>query len=119
EQDGCIFQGTVWENLFADDTRRGRARSLLDAMGFDKPLDYAVTAEAGNLSPGERQKLLLTRALLRETPFLALDEPLNNMDAQGIEGLLAQLQKRKRGLLFITHQALPLSLQTTVNLSRE
>lgn len=119
EQDGYIFQGTVWENLFADDARRGRAQSLLDALGFGKPLDYAVTAEAGNLSPGERQKLLLTRALLRETPFLVLDEPLNNMDALGTESLLAQLQKRKSGLILITHQALSLSLQTTVNLSRE
>lgn len=109
EQDGCIFQGTVWDNLFTDDTHRGQAQACLDSLGFGKPLEYSVTAEAGNLSPGERQKILLTRALLRERTFLILDEPLNNMDEAGTRSLLDQLQKRKCGLILVTHQDIPLS----------
>lgn len=119
EQDGCIFQGTVWDNLFTDDAHRNQAQIYLDSLGFDKPLEYSITAEAGNLSPGERQKLLLTRALLRESTFLILDEPLNNLDAVGTKVLLEHLQKRKNGLILITHQEIPLSLQTTITLKQE
>lgn len=117
EQDGCIFQGTVWENLFTDDTHRERAQTYLDSLGFDKPLEYSITAEAGNLSPGERQKLLLTRAFLRERAFLILDEPLNNLDAAGAKSMLTQLQSRNGGLILITHQDIPLSL-FSVNCSK-
>ena len=116
EQDGCIFQGTVWDNLFTNEDRRDQAQAYLRLLGFDKPLEYTITAGASNLSPGERQKLLLTRSLLREAKFLVVDEPLNNMDAAGAESLLTLLQLRKGGLILITHQNIPLPSQTMLTL---
>ena len=59
--------------------------------------------DCSNLSPGERKKLLLTRALLRDAPFLLLDEPLNHLDEDGKRARLAQLEKRRTGLLLISH----------------
>lgn len=109
EQDGYIFQGTVWENLFIGEDQRRQAQELLKSLGFEKQLDEPVAAGAANLSPGEQKKILLARALLRDTGFLILDEPLNHLDAAGGETLLSHLQKRQSGLLLISHQELPLS----------
>ena len=106
EQDGAIFSGSVWENLFLPESRRDVAAYLLRRMGLEKSLDYEITAEGGNLSPGERKKLLLARALLRNAPFLVLDEPLNHLDAQGKEALLDELAKRSEGILMVSHQEL-------------
>lgn len=105
-QEAAIFSGTVWENLFLPEEKWEQALDLLRDMGFEKDLRYEVTPEGTNLSPGEQKKLLLARALLREAPFLFLDEPLNHLDEQGRSVLLSILEKRD-GVLLISHQALP------------
>lgn len=109
EQDGFIFEATVWENLFAGEDKRAQASKLLRSLGFEKPMEYAVSAAASNLSPGERQKILAARALLRESGFLVVDEPLNHMDAAGTERLLSCFGQRDGGLLIVSHQELPLT----------
>lgn len=102
-QEGAIFSGTVWENLFLPEEKWEQALDLLRDMAFEKDLHYEVTSEGTNLSPGERKKLLLTRALLRDATFLFLDEPLNHLDEQGRAALLSLLEKR-HGILLISHQ---------------
>lgn len=105
EQEGAIFSGTIRENLFLTGTDDGRADQLLQSMGMGKTLDYTVTSGGGNLSPGEKKKVLLARAILRDAPFLVLDEPLNHLDEQGKQALFQQLQKRKRGILIVSQHA--------------
>lgn len=112
EQTGTIFSGTVWDNLFAPESLRERAGALLKSMGLEKPLDYPTEQEGANLSPGERKKVLLTRALLRKAPFLILDEPLNHLDAQGKETLLRELENRQGGILLISHQDMTIGGKT-------
>ena len=46
-------------------------------------MDDLTQKPLSDLSLGERKKLLLVRSLLREAPFLLLDEPLNHLDAAG------------------------------------
>lgn len=103
EQDSVIFTGTVWDNLFLPEHRREAAARLLKELAFAKPLEYAIAGDGKNLSPGERKKVLLTRALLREAPFLLLDEPLNHLDPVAREALAVRLEKRRGGLLLISH----------------
>lgn len=117
EQNGYIFQGSVWENLFLPEHMRQRAQALLTEMGFEKPLDHSVAAGGSSLSPGQRQKLLLARALLRDAPLLILDEPLNHLDAAGTTALLSQL--RASGLVLISHQELPISIGRHLHLDPE
>ena len=104
EQNGAIFSGTVWENLFLGEDKRPAAEALLEEMGFGKPLGYTVEPGGGNLSPGERKKILLTRAFLRDAPFLLLDEPLNHLDAQAAEVVKEKLRQRQGGILLISHR---------------
>lgn len=102
EQDGAIFSGTVASNLFSEEM--DRAKCILDALCFGKELQYIIEPEGKNLSPGERKKLLIARALLRDTPFLALDEPLNHLDKEGQAALEAMIAGRK-GLIIVSHRS--------------
>lgn len=101
EQEGTIFSGTVAENLFSGDSCR--AAKLLAQLSFEKSIDYTVEPEGKNLSPGERKKLLIARALLKEAPILALDEPLNHLDSIG-EHALHDLLRDREGILMISHR---------------
>ena len=104
EQSSIVFTGTVWENLFLAEYLRGEAEALLNELAFEKPLEYKIQGDGKNLSPGERKKLLLTRALLKDSPFLLLDEPLNHLDSQGKDALISRLKHRNGGIILVSHQ---------------
>lgn len=105
EQNSRVFTGSVWENLFLPQERMDEARALLDELGFAKPLAYQIQEDGQNLSPGERKKVLLTRAMLKQSPFLILDEPLNHLDPAAQAALARRLEDR-RGVVLVSHQAL-------------
>jgi ATP-binding cassette subfamily C protein LapB len=77
-------------------------------QGFDRPV-----GERGQLlSGGQRQAVLMARALLLDPPILLLDEPTSAMDNTSEEILRNRLQNWTVGktLLLITHRAAMLSL---------
>jgi iron complex transport system ATP-binding protein len=80
-----------------------KADSALEALGAGD-LAYRRVEE---LSGGERQNVVLARALTQETPLLLLDEPTANLDIghqAGIAGLLRRLAEGKRiGVLAALH----------------
>ena len=56
-------------------------------------LNKYKTSKVNELSDGERQKVLIARALIQETPVLLLDEPTTHLDIENKAMLLQQLIK--------------------------
>ncbi len=80
----------------------------LDRFASPDALDRMVEEGGANFSGGEKKRLCLARALLRDTDVLILDEPLANLDGETvdrIEDLLLAI--RDRTVLVVSHQFSP------------
>lgn len=83
--------------------QRARVAELME------PLGLAALAERpyGELSDGQRRRLLLARALVHRPRVLVLDEPTNGLDLRArhqLLAILAELADSGTTLLLVTHQ---------------
>ncbi|MGW5455072.1 ABC-F family ATP-binding cassette domain-containing protein [Nocardia sp. NPDC003979] len=77
-----------------------RIRTVLEGIGIaDLGLDTPVT----NLSGGERRRVALAAALVRDLDLLVLDEPTNHLDIEGVQWLAQHLIARRTALVVVTH----------------
>jgi ABC-type multidrug transport system fused ATPase/permease subunit len=72
------------------------------AAGYDTELGE----RGGKLSAGQRQRLTIARAIVRDTPILILDEPTASLDAETEHQVLSNLAEwgRERIVFLITHR---------------
>jgi ABC-type multidrug transport system fused ATPase/permease subunit len=110
-QEAVLFNDTLRNNLtMYGDIPDGKLTGILETLGLNKfangdALNETVAEHGANLSGGEKKRICLARALLRNTDVLILDEPLANLDADTvnrIEDLL--LSVKDRTLLVVSHQ---------------
>lgn len=125
-QDARILTGTIRDNLTlalndAELTTPGLDTRLLAALDdaalgdrvrvMAKGLDTWVGDGGIALSGGERKRLSLARAYLRDAPVLALDEPTEGLDlateAIVIARLEARLARTHQGLILVSHRLAP------------
>jgi subfamily B ATP-binding cassette protein MsbA len=114
-QESVLLTGTVAQNIGFG--RRSASRAEIEAAGeaaaadgFIRALphgyDTPISPSAGEFSGGERQRLSIARAILRDAPILLLDEPTSALDAESealIRGALDRLA-RGRTTLVIAHR---------------
>jgi thiol reductant ABC exporter CydD subunit len=113
-QHPVLLPGTVTANLALGRPDAGpaaveEAARLAGADRFVRRLpagyDTVVGAGGRGLSAGQRQRLGLARALLRDAPLLVLDEPTVHLDPAAAERVSATVEALRgtRTILLITH----------------
>jgi thiol reductant ABC exporter CydC subunit len=114
-QDAHLFDSTIRANLLlakpgASDAelRAALERARLGEWIASLPegLDTLVGEEGTRMSGGQRQRLVLARALLAGAPVLLLDEPTAHLDPDTAERLMDDLLDATEGttVLLITHR---------------
>ena len=114
-QKNVLFTGSVADNIgYAipniDRDRIVEAAKIACADEFIDELDGGYDTELGErgvkLSTGQRQRLSIARAVVRDTPILILDEPTASLDAVNEQRVLANLEQwgRQRVVFLITHR---------------
>ncbi|NIA06334.1 MAG: ATP-binding cassette domain-containing protein [Actinobacteria bacterium] len=98
------LQGTLALTEPPADAACTRAEQFVDQFGLSRVID----SQFGQLSVGERQRVLISRALMNSPDLLILDEPAAGMDMAGREKLLTHIEQLAQGpasptLLMVTH----------------
>ncbi len=71
---------------------------------LERGYDSILEERGYNLSKGQRQKISLTRALLRHPQILILDEATSNMDSISEREVLSYIKSQKLTLVLISHK---------------
>jgi len=120
-QDGLLYpHWSVQGNLLLGKRRRSlsegirqRLDDLVELLDLSELLEAPVTA----LSGGERRRVALARALLRDPVLVCMDEPLTNIDAARRQSILAHLIGLQKWsgvpIVLVSHDATDLLALTT------
>lgn len=114
-QDSHLFSTTIKENLRLASPEAGdaeiesalrRARAWEWVRSLPDGWDTLVGEEGRAVSGGERQRIVLARALLADAPVLVLDEPTAHLDPVTAEELMCDVLAAAgdRSVLLITHR---------------
>ena len=114
-QQNTLFASSVADNIayaFADASRADveAAAKVACAHEFIQQMPQGYDTElgerGGDLSTGERQRLSIARAVIRDTPILVLDEPTASLDAETEVAVLENLSDwaSERIVFLITHR---------------
>ena len=114
-QENVLFGMSVRDNIryvvpdaSDEEVRRAAHVACVDEYiaGLPQGLDTVLSDRGGKLSTGQRQRLSIARAVLKDAPILILDEPTAALDAHTEHRLLGRLSAwgAGRAIFLITHR---------------
>lgn len=114
-QDGFIFSDTIANNIAAGEevidkerllhaVRVANIRDFIDSL----PLGYntKIGMEGNGVSQGQRQRILIARAVYKNPEFIFLDEATNALDANNEREIMEQLHSFYKGrtVVIVAHR---------------
>ncbi len=113
-QESVLFEGTFRDNIevgrpganledIVDAAKRAQIHeTIMDRGGYDAE----VYEQGKNLSLGQRQRIAIARAILRDAPILILDEPTASMDVEAEGEVMRALDQLivGRTVIMISHR---------------
>jgi ABC-type multidrug transport system fused ATPase/permease subunit len=114
-QQPTIFRGTVADNIRLGDERASDravrdAAALAGAARFVQELPSGYDTLVGDggrpLSSGERRRIALARAFVRDAPLVVLDEPTADLDRTSADVVAEAVERLRAGrtVLLIAHR---------------
>lgn len=114
-QDGYIFSESIARNIAVDDEEIDKARLLLAARIANieefierLPLRYntVIGPDGQGVSQGQRQRILIARAVYKNPSFLFFDEATNSLDANNERAIVENLADFYRGktVIIVAHR---------------
>ena len=99
---GFFSASTLWPNLIVTDEMRAEASEALARIHASHLADHPV----GEMSAGEKRRILIARALVHRPRQLLLDEPSNALDLAAQRDLRESMRSLMHdgvGLILVTH----------------
>lgn len=99
---GFFSASTLWPNLHVTDEMRDRATEALARI----EASHLAAQLVGEMSAGEKRRILIARALVHRPRQLLLDEPSNALDLAAqreLRDTLRRLALEGTGLVLVTH----------------
>lgn len=114
-QDGYLFSETILQNIGLIDEYPMKEKvvyasklACIDDFVAKLPLKYnTLIGEDGiNLSIGQKQRILIARAIYKNSPYLFLDEATNSLDANNEKKIISNLNKFYKGktVIIVAHR---------------
>ena len=110
-QDSVLFEGTVRDNIAISKPGANDAEIVAAArkaqihetiQGLPDGYNFRVSEQGKNFSAGQRQRLAIARAILRDAPILILDEPTANLDVEAEAEVMHAIGNLIQGRTVIT-----------------
>lgn len=114
-QDGVIFSESIAQNIAVgdgaiDDERLVNAAKIANIheyiMGLPLKYDTMIGHDGMGLSQGQKQRILIARAVYKKSKFIFLDEATNSLDATNEKEILQKLSEFYKGrtVVIIAHR---------------
>lgn len=114
-QKPVMVSGTIMENIAFGDHNPDitKIERLISEVGLKDLIERlpdrlrsSVSDGGNNFSGGEKQKMVIARALYRNPPVILFDEPTSSMDPGSVEKffeLLGKLKKKGKTIVIVSH----------------